>query len=134
MSVVKSQPQSRQLDKAARREGLLDGRPVALDRRFKCGVAQVASADPHKMSRSVPQDVRLDEIRVLGDDDPALALRPLHDLIVGGGIPLGQVEGVSGIHPLPQQPSCEPAGELGIDQEVHAARGWMRCTRDRRAA
>lgn len=59
---------------------------------------------------------------------PEVADRQFVDLLVGGTIAGGQVEGVNHVVARVAQPVRQPAEELCINQEVHPRTGTVRLT------
>ena len=57
--------------------------------RLQVSIADVAGRDQQQLGWSALEEMRIDEIRILGDDDPLFLIRELNDLIVGRPIPIG---------------------------------------------
>lgn len=76
---------------------------------LQVSVADIPGRDEKESRRPGMQDVRIHEVGVLGHDRPLLAVGYIHDLLVGGSIPGGQVQGVDGIASGGSEPSGDPA-------------------------
>ena len=87
-----------------------------------------------RLPRLSPQDERIHEIGILRDHDPIFGGGKHEDRRVGGAVRVGEIEGVDGIVAGRGEPRRETAGELRVDDELHAASGSTRFTRVRRAA
>jgi len=78
--------------------------------------------------------VSTDEVGVLGDDHSAVLIRQPTKVPVTRPIAERQVQGVDGVTAERGQPSGEPVWQHRVEQEPHAAGGWMRFTCARRVA
>ena len=97
-------------------------------------VMNVASGDEQELGRALAEFVRDLEIGVLGDQHAQLGVRKGQKRGIRGSILLGEVKSVNHVMPALLKPEREPAWQLGIHQELHAARGRMRWTLASRAA
>jgi hypothetical protein len=92
------------------------------------GIRDVAGRDQQKFVRSVEQQKRVHEIRVLGYYYPQITGGQFVDLRVGGAIGIRQVQGVDGVVTRVAQPVRQLAGELRVNQEVQIRTGSVRLT------
>lgn len=107
-------------DPLAGGEGLDDRAPVSLEKGDQGLSAAIADADPEQppfISRAVGE---VEEILVLGHDDPGIADRVLPDLTVGRLVQ-AEIEHVDRVVALGCQPARKREGQLIVDEELQAA-------------
>ena len=86
-------------------------------------VVNVAGSDEQELGRALAEFVRDFKVRVLGDQHASVLVRQGQQEWIGGAVLLGEIERVNDIVPALPEPERKPARQLGIDQELHAARG-----------
>ena len=97
-------------------------------------IVNVAGGDEQKLGRTLAEFVSNFEVRVFGDQHASFLVRQGQQGWIGGAVLLAEIERVDDVMPALLEPEREPARQLGIDQELHAARGRMRWTLESRAA
>lgn len=109
-----------QLEKVMRGKGCCDDWELCYYKRFQVGVLDIACRDQQQFERLVGEQEGVDEVSILGDHDASITYRDGVDLGIRRMISLRQIQGVERIVPHFAQPIGQSAGELSIDQELHA--------------
>lgn len=131
---MEDQGSSRQFEVVVRLESRRDCRYLSYEKVFQIGVRDVTGRDEQELERSVEQQKRVNEIPVFGYHHPRGTGGKFIELCVGSTITGGQVERVDHVMARVAQPVCQSAGELRVNQEIHARIGSVRLTLLNRAA
>ena len=83
--------------------------------------------DPAKFERDLA-------VGVFGDEHAIVLVRQGQQEWIGRAVLLVEIERMDDVMPALPEPERKPARQLGINQELHAARGRMRWTLESRAA
>jgi hypothetical protein len=89
-------------------------------------VANVASGHDQKFGGSAAQKMTSDEISILAEDYPSIAVGNGANQIVGGAIPLWKIKGLEDVATQLFQRPNERLRQLGIQQNPHAETGSIR--------
>lgn len=102
-----------------------DGIEVGRQQIQKTIVGDVAGGDDEEPDRRSAQEVTIAEVPVLAHDDAVLSVSTPGDLLVGGPVAAGEVDGVHDVMTSGCEMASEPSGKLGVDEELHPARSGM---------
>jgi hypothetical protein len=89
-------------------------------------VANVTSGHDQKLGGSAAQEMTSDEISILTEDYPSIAVGNGTNQVVGGAIALWKIKGVEDIATQLFQRPNERLRQLGIQQDPHAETGSIR--------
>ena len=89
-------------------------------------VMDVARGNQQELGRPLTKFVRDLEVRVLGDQNTVVLICEVQKNWILRAVLLGEVQSVNHFVPALLKPEREPVWQLGINQELHAARGRMR--------
>lgn len=90
-------------------------------------VAQVADPNMEKPTWPAPQQMRVSEVAVLGHHDPIFMVGDGHDVFVRCRISVEKFTGVPSVVPGSDHCRRQSVGQLGVDQESHAASSGSAC-------
>lgn len=97
-------------------------------------VVNVAGADEEKLGRALAEFERGFEVGVFADEHAIIPVRQAQKRHVKSAVLLREIQCVDDLMPALLKPTRESAWQLGINHELHAAKGRMRWTRESRAA
>ena len=101
---------------------------------FQLSISDIAGSDQAKLVRLVPQQKRIDEVFILGDDSSSFANGNSVEFGIPGTVPVRKIEGMNGIVSFAPKPIRQSSGKLCVDQEPHPVTAWNLFTWLRRAA
>lgn len=112
-----------------------DGSHVDFEQREELAIGDVSGGNQEEPRGAAEEQVGIEEIGVLGDDDGVLAVGHCGDVVIGGAVTAGEIEGVAGGMTEFGKADGQQARKLGIHEEIHAAgSAWKRLILVRRAA
>ena len=91
-------------------------------------VCDIPCGHKQELVRQAMQRKRIDEIRILGNNNCLLPDRNIVDLGITRPISHGEIERMHRLVSQPLQPLRQTVWEVRINKKLHMVTGWMRFT------